>query len=73
MKIIEVIGIILLILLVCYFVWGLYLSTVSRAHCKVECENRGTEFFEVIKNRKMNVNDMCVCWFENKLESFVIE
>jgi len=73
-KIIKAIGLILLIIFIIALVWGISLGIASTNICKRECSIKGTGFYEVISNGKMNINDLCVCYYPaNKFESFIIK
>lgn len=54
-------------------IYGFSLGTQAKSICKQECEELGTEFYDTIKNGKWNVNDLCVCYLENEIKTFVIQ
>jgi len=74
MKIKKIILIIVIILLASYFIYGFCLNVKARSLCHSECDDRGSLAYDTIRNGKLNINDLCVCYFpDNRIESFVLE
>lgn len=73
MKIGKTIGIIVAILFIIYLAYAVTLGIISDSRCKNNCKERGTEFYELMRNGNMDLKDLCVCYFpENKFESFML-
>ncbi len=70
----TVVSIIFLILFVIFLTVVSIISLESRKICKNECADRGTRFSDVVPNGEFfNTRDLCVCYYQNKTESFLME
>lgn len=72
LKIGKIIITILFILFFTYLIIGSFVAHESRTMCRNECSDKGTRFSQVIPNGEtFNTHDLCICYLENKVESFI--
>lgn len=49
---------------------GFLLMISSTQKCSAQCNEKGTDFYDVIYNRNFIPDDMCICYFEDKTMRF---
>jgi len=75
MKYIEIIFVcIFFFTLAVFVIYGIILENISKNKCIKSCDEKEIKFSGMIKNGKMNINDLCVCYDnKNKYEVFIIK
>ena len=60
---------IILLILGCIFLIIVLISiiqgTITYNQCMNLCKSKGTDTFQRIQNNEFNMNDYCICYFEN--------
>ena len=66
--------IIFYIILVLFFIFIIYtfiIMAITNNMCEDKCIERGAIHYERVSNEELfSLNDKCICFFENKIESF---
>lgn len=69
----KIILIVITILIILSLI-GFCLEVYSSRICKLKCEEKGTNFYELIHSGKFDTKDLCVCYLsENKIETFILK
>ena len=66
----DIIIYLLLGLFLVYLLIGFIMGLITEGICKNECENKGGIYSIRVSNGEWNLNDKCICFYENKIESF---
>jgi hypothetical protein len=62
--------IVFLVVIGIFLIVGAVLGMITFNQCKNACEKEGALTFQRVQNGDWNLNDYCICFFDNRIESF---
>jgi len=60
---------IILLLALLFIGMIIFYEVIPKNECENICEEKGTPFYKVIKSGSLKLDDLCVCYLENKIET----